>query len=89
MELFYLAPQQHLNVSDGCFPPCRAPEMCVVAFKSTDPRINIYTVNDLLSRKGWHLNALQHPAALHICFTAAHDQAAVEALLQASCSFIL
>ncbi|GAB4817396.1 hypothetical protein N2152v2_004442 [Parachlorella kessleri] len=59
-----------------------APEMCVIAFKASDPRVNIYTVNDLLSRKGWHLNALQHPAALHICITAAHDTAAIDQLLQ-------
>lgn len=25
-----------------------------------------------MSQRGWHLNALQQPAALHICFTAAH-----------------
>ncbi len=60
-----------------------SPEMCVIAFKSTRPSFNIYTLNDVLSRKGWHLNALQHPAALHICLTAAHDLAAVDALLQA------
>lgn len=46
------------------------------------PSLNIYTVNDLLSRKGWHLNALQHPAALHICFTAAHDEAVADKLVQ-------
>ena len=56
--------------------------MCVIAFKASDSRVNIYTVNDLLSRKGWHLNALQRPAALHICITAAHDTAAIDQLLQ-------
>lgn len=29
--------------------------------------LDIYRVNDLLSAKGWHLNALQRPASLHIC----------------------
>lgn len=34
--------------------------------------LDIYRVNDLLAKRGWHLNALQAPPALHICFTAAH-----------------
>lgn len=59
-----------------------APEMCVVAFRSVEPGLNIYTVNDLLSARGWHLNALQRPAALHVCFTAAHSPAAVAELVQ-------
>jgi hypothetical protein len=29
-------------------------------------------VNDLMSRRGWHLNALQFPPAVHMCFTAQH-----------------
>lgn len=58
------------------------PEMCVIAFKSTIPELNIYKVNDLLSARGWHLNALQRPAALHICFTAAHSSAIVKELLR-------
>lgn len=64
-----------------------SPEMCVVAFRASPgskaaPPLNIYQVNDLMSRRGWHLSALQRPAALHICFTAAHGPAAVAALLQ-------
>ena len=43
--------------------------------------LNIYKVNDLLTRRGWHLNALQSPPALHFCFTAAHSPAVVEQLL--------
>ena len=58
------------------------PEMCVIAFKSTNPDLNIYKVNDLLSARGWHLNALQRPAALHVCFTAAHSSAIVKELLR-------
>eukprot|EP01025_Chloroclados_australasicus_P026219 TRINITY_DN2604_c0_g1_i1.p1 TRINITY_DN2604_c0_g1~~TRINITY_DN2604_c0_g1_i1.p1 ORF type:complete len:606 (-),score=52.21 TRINITY_DN2604_c0_g1_i1:512-2329(-) len=50
------------------------PDMCLVAFRSNDPQVNIYFVNDLLSSRGWSLNALQHPAALHICFTFAHTK---------------
>jgi sphinganine-1-phosphate aldolase len=39
----------------------------LVAFKS--PELNIYHVNDHLIAKGWRLNALQLPAALHFCVT--------------------
>ena len=39
-------------------------------------------MNDLLSQRGWHLNALQRPAALHICLTAAHSPAIVDLLLR-------
>jgi Glutamate decarboxylase and related PLP-dependent proteins len=39
----------------------------LVAFRS--PKLNIYHVNDHLIAKGWRLNALQLPAALHFCVT--------------------
>jgi sphinganine-1-phosphate aldolase len=39
----------------------------LVAFRSPD--LNIYHVNDHLIAKGWRLNALQMPAALHFCVT--------------------
>ena len=39
----------------------------LVAFRS--PELNIYHVNDRLIEKGWRLNALQLPAALHFCVT--------------------
>jgi sphinganine-1-phosphate aldolase len=39
----------------------------LVAFRSRD--LNIYHVNDHLIAKGWRLNALQLPAALHFCVT--------------------
>jgi len=60
-----------------------SPEMCVVAFKSIQQdMLNIYKVNDLLSARGWHLNALQRPAAIHICFTPAHSASTVTELLR-------
>ena len=49
-------------------PPCRG--------------LDIYKVNDLLSKHGWHLNALQRPAALHLCITAAHSAGIIEVLLR-------
>jgi len=47
--------------------------MSAVAFAAANARrLNIYCLNDLLTQRGWHLNALQAPAALHFCFTAQH-----------------
>lgn len=39
----------------------------VVAFKSDV--VNVYSLGDALSKKGWHLSTLQKPAALHIAVT--------------------
>lgn len=46
-----------------------APMVSVVAFESATPEILIYDVADAMSRRGWHLNALQNPAAVHVAFT--------------------
>lgn len=54
----------------------------VVAFRSTDARVPIFVVNDVLTQMGWHLNALQRPPALHFCVTAANCGAVPE-LVQA------
>lgn len=49
------------------------PDSCVVGFKAaTGSGLDVYKVNDLMTKRGWHLSALQHPPALHMCFTAAH-----------------
>ena len=53
---------------------CGQPDMCVVAFKASSRQLNIYKVNDLMTNKGWHLNALQFPASIHMCFTAQHTE---------------
>ncbi|EFA82921.1 sphingosine-1-phosphate lyase [Heterostelium album PN500] len=44
------------------------PKAMVVAFTCE----NIFFLNDLMSHKGWHLNALQKPDSVHICVTAKH-----------------
>lgn len=50
-----------------------SPDMSVVAFAAVKPKqLNVYCLNDLMTQRGWHLNALQRPAALHFCFTAQH-----------------
>ncbi|GHJ90127.1 hypothetical protein NliqN6_6529 [Naganishia liquefaciens] len=43
------------------------PLVSVVAFGSDT--VNIYAVGDAMGKKGWHLNALADPAALHLAVT--------------------
>ncbi|KAH9985342.1 PLP-dependent transferase [Russula vinacea] len=45
------------------------PQASVVAFGSRAPSLNILEVGDIMSKKGWHLNALQNPPGLHIACT--------------------
>ncbi|KAJ3528090.1 hypothetical protein NM688_g8039 [Phlebia brevispora] len=45
------------------------PPASVVAFASKHPKVNIHEVGDVMSKKGWHLNATTGPAALHIAVT--------------------
>lgn len=45
------------------------PMVSVIAFQSKNPGIDTYDMADELSSGGWHLNALQSPAALHVAFT--------------------
>jgi sphinganine-1-phosphate aldolase len=45
------------------------PQASVVAFGSRTPDLNILEVGDKMSKKGWHLNALQNPPGLHIACT--------------------
>ena len=56
------------------------PAMAVVGFMAAEPargmrRLDVYALSDALGARGWHLNALQRPPALHMCFTAAHASA--------------
>eukprot|EP00597_Dinobryon_sp_UTEXLB2267_P004357 CAMPEP_0170076044 /NCGR_PEP_ID=MMETSP0019_2-20121128/13082_1 /TAXON_ID=98059 /ORGANISM="Dinobryon sp., Strain UTEXLB2267" /LENGTH=501 /DNA_ID=CAMNT_0010287421 /DNA_START=333 /DNA_END=1838 /DNA_ORIENTATION=+ len=43
----------------------------IVCFTGKDG-LNIYSVGDNMSKKGWCLNALQQPPCLHICCTVTH-----------------
>lgn len=45
------------------------PMVSVIAFESKNEGIDIYDIADDLSSKGWHLNALQSPPAMHVAFT--------------------
>ncbi|KAK4357654.1 hypothetical protein RND71_023264 [Anisodus tanguticus] len=46
------------------------PDMSIIAFGSDV--VDIFEVNDVLSSKGWHLNAFQRPSSVHICVTLQH-----------------
>ncbi|EIW83452.1 PLP-dependent transferase [Coniophora puteana RWD-64-598 SS2] len=45
------------------------PPASVVAFTSSDPAVNILEVGDAMAKRGWHLNALSGPPAVHIACT--------------------
>nr|GAT58568.1 sphinganine-1-phosphate aldolase [Mycena chlorophos] len=46
-----------------------SPPASLVAFASKHPKVNIMEVGDRMSARGWHLNALTGPPALHIACT--------------------
>lgn len=45
------------------------PPASVVAFGACHPSVNIHEVGDIMSRKGWHLNGIVRPNAIHIAVT--------------------
>jgi len=45
------------------------PVASVVAFASKNPSINVLEVGDKMSARGWHLNGLANPPAVHIACT--------------------
>ncbi|HWQ12608.1 MAG TPA: aminotransferase class V-fold PLP-dependent enzyme [Roseiflexaceae bacterium] len=47
----------------------------VIAFDA--PGLNIYQVLDMMSRRGWSLNGLQHPPAVHLAVTLRHTRPGV------------
>ncbi|KAA8499174.1 Sphingosine-1-phosphate lyase 1 [Porphyridium purpureum] len=61
---------------------CGDPKVSVVAFQSTS--LNVFNVLDAMSSRGWELNALQDPPALHLCVTLMTDANAFVEDLKAS-----
>lgn len=47
------------------------PKVSVVAFASRT--IDVLALGDVMSKKGWHLNGLANPPALHMAFTVSDD----------------
>ncbi|ESK81959.1 sphingosine-1-phosphate lyase [Moniliophthora roreri MCA 2997] len=52
-----------------------SPPASVIAFGSKHPRVNVLELGDMMSKKGWHLNALSNPPAVHIACTMLTPQA--------------
>ncbi|KAG6817495.1 hypothetical protein H0H87_008120 [Tephrocybe sp. NHM501043] len=46
-----------------------SPPASVVAFASKHPKVNVLEVGDAMAQRGWHLNALSNPPAVHIACT--------------------
>jgi sphinganine-1-phosphate aldolase len=45
------------------------PPASCVAFGARSPKVNVLEVGDAMSKRGWHLNGLMDPAAVHIACT--------------------
>lgn len=52
------------------------PQASLFAYRSIDPKLNIFVVGDLMEEKGWQLDRLQHPDGLHAMVTAGHEKIA-------------
>ena len=49
------------------------PVCSLVSYRSKDPvNCNIFAVGDEMQKKGWHIDRLQHPDALHAMITCSH-----------------
>jgi sphinganine-1-phosphate aldolase len=51
------------------------PDVSVLALGSDI--FNIYGLSDGMKKRGWNLNALQFPSAVHLCVTLLHTQPGV------------
>ena len=52
------------------------PQACLIAYRSKDPKLNIFVVGDLMEERGWLIDRLQRPDALHAMVTAPHEKVA-------------
>lgn len=51
------------------------PVCSLVSYRSKDPvNCNIFAVGDKMQEKGWHIDRLQHPDALHAMITCSHER---------------
>ncbi len=50
------------------------PLASLIAYRSTDPAINMFALGDQMEKKGWFIDRLQRPDALHAMVTAPHDK---------------
>eukprot|EP00597_Dinobryon_sp_UTEXLB2267_P018582 CAMPEP_0201113248 /NCGR_PEP_ID=MMETSP0812-20130820/77738_1 /ASSEMBLY_ACC=CAM_ASM_000668 /TAXON_ID=98059 /ORGANISM="Dinobryon sp., Strain UTEXLB2267" /LENGTH=278 /DNA_ID=CAMNT_0047376757 /DNA_START=205 /DNA_END=1041 /DNA_ORIENTATION=+ len=73
---FYRGPYVAANIKEGVqrvqgLTLLGPADAMIVCFTGKDG-LNIYSVGDNMSKKGWCLNALQQPPCLHICCTVTH-----------------
>ncbi len=50
------------------------PEMSVFAYRSTSKKVNTFAVGDQMEEKGWFVDRLQRPEALHAMVTPLHER---------------
>lgn len=51
------------------------PVCSLVSYRSKDPvNCNIFAIGDKMQEKGWHIDRLQHPDALHAMITCSHTK---------------
>ena len=48
------------------------PPATLVAYRSVDPEVNIFAVGDQMEARGWHIDRLQRPDALHAMVIPGH-----------------
>lgn len=50
------------------------PPASLISYRSVDSNVNIFAVGDVMQSKGWHVDRLQRPDALHAMVTAPHGK---------------
>lgn len=50
------------------------PQASLISYRSTKPGLNIFAVGDVMEQKGWLIDRIQRPDALHAMVTASHDK---------------
>lgn len=53
---------------------CGNPHGTIFAYESTDLKLNIYAIADLMDQRGWYINRQQRPESLHAMVTMAHTK---------------
>ncbi len=64
----------------GCLEIIGDPKVSLFAYRSTDKDVNIFALGDVMEEKGWHIDRIQRPDALHAMVTASHDKVVEEYL---------
>ncbi len=50
------------------------PLASIFSYRSTDPAVGIFAVGDRMEARGWHIDRIQRPDALHAMVTPGHDK---------------